>query len=428
MNLWKFAALLIAAACLPSCGRDTGHAKSDLLKLNYQFTAEDFVRASRAGDEKAVGLFLDAGMNVNSATASGTTPLLGAAENNATAVIELLTRQGAAFDQKDKEGWTPLMKAIYGGKVEAVKLLADESKADLNRGLLLASLLGHTDVARVLLKHGAEVDAAGPEGRTPLSWARQSGNAELEKLLLEAGADSTAASSAPTPGAASASPSPTPGSAEREALLKDPDTMRRSPEEAWWKKYGLDLNAADVFSRDSDGDGFSNRDEFLADTSPIDPSSHPAAASRLVWEGYHRERLPYSLEKVDQDTAILRDAGGASLPVHVGGNAGDWKVEQVRARALVDKDGHPYDGSDVRMVDPQGQKIRLVPGIDGPSNTSFASVRLPFSEETQRLHRGQEFTLPDDGGRIYVVLDLREEQVVIREKKSGQTFTISKAP
>ncbi|HEX8373089.1 MAG TPA: Amuc_1099 family pilus-like system protein [Chthoniobacterales bacterium] len=426
MTPLKSAVVLLAVALFTSCGRDSGHAKSDLLKMNYQFTAEDFVRAARAGDEKAVGLFLDGGMDVNVSAGNGSTALIGAAENNATKIIKLLTKQGAVYDQKDKEGWTPLMKAVYGNKVEAIEMLAEHSKDDLNRGLLLASMLGHTEAAKALLKAGAEVDTTSPEGATPLGYARKASNAPLEKLLLEAGAE-PAAAEAVTPEVPAEVIAEVPlKPAERAELLKDLKSLKTSSEEAWWAKYGLDLNDKDIFTKDADEDGFTNSEEFLADTSPIDPSSHPPSAGKLGWAGYHRESLPYSLSKVEEDTAVLQDASGTQVKAKTGETVGDWTVTKVRGRKSYDKDGEPYDGSDMVVTDKDGQKIRLVPGVQPPAATSYAAVKVPFSEEAQHLRVGQEFTLPNDGKRKYVVLDLREDQVVIKETETGETFTIAK--
>ena len=410
-------AVALVLTLLTSCGRDAGHAKSDLRKMNYQFTTDDFVRAAKAGDEKAVDLFLDAGMDANAATNTGATALLGAAENDATPIIKRLIKNGVAYDQKDKEGWTPLMKAVYGNKIGAIALLAENSKDDLNRGLLLASMLGHTASAQALLKAGAEVDTTSADGSTPLIYARKSGNQDLEKILLEAGAEAVAVA---TPEPKVATPT------ERVELIKDLKAMKASAEEAWWKKYGLDLNDPNIFSKDSDGDGFPNSEEFLADTSPIDPSSHPPSAAKLTWENYHRESLPYTLDKVENDTALLVDNAGTPMKTKAGEKVGDWTVMEVRSRKSVDKDGHPYDGSDLLVTDAAGQKLRLVPGIKAPANSSYATVKLPFSEEVQHLRAGEEFTLPNDGKRKYVVLDLREDQVVIKELTTGQTFTIGK--
>ena len=42
---------------------------------------------------------------------------------------------------------------------------------------------------RLLLEHGAEVDAAAPNGTTPLMMAAQYGSEDSVRLLLERGAD-----------------------------------------------------------------------------------------------------------------------------------------------------------------------------------------------------------------------------------------------
>lgn len=426
-NLFASIALaLLTVFLVAGCGRDAGHAKGDLIKMNYQFTPDDFVRAARAGDEKALKLFLAAGIEVNAADRNGTTALIGAAENNALKIIRLLARRGVDYDKKDREGWTALMKAIYGNHLGAVQLLAEFTKEDLNRGLLLASLLGHTEVAQWLLTHGAEADAVSDDGLTPLAYARKNGNAALETLLLEAGAEPVAASAPDATPVLTPGPPATSSLVARELFLKNPKTTPDSPEEAWWKKYGLDLTQPDIFATDADEDGFSNAEEFLADSSPIDPSSRPPVASKLTFLSFHRESLPYRLEKVENRIATLRSSDGTRTPVKTGDTIGSWTVTNIRERPAYDKDGRPYTATDVAVRDDQGQTIRLVPGIGNVGSGSYVSVRLHSSEEIQRLHPGEEFTLPHDGNRRYVVLDLREDQVVLKEIASGATYTIGK--
>ena len=54
--------------------------------------------------------------------------------------------------------------------------------------LMLASYHGHTDAARVLLRHGGDPELANDRGQTPLAAAAFKGDAAMVRLLLDEGA------------------------------------------------------------------------------------------------------------------------------------------------------------------------------------------------------------------------------------------------
>ena len=66
-------------------------------------------------------------------------------------------------------------------------------KAPRERGrsspLHCASALGHVEICRYLLDHGAEVDSRASDGCTPLHYSCQVGHVEVTRLLLSRGAD-----------------------------------------------------------------------------------------------------------------------------------------------------------------------------------------------------------------------------------------------
>lgn len=88
------------------------------------------------------------------------------------------------------DGYTPLQLAAFFGHREAAELLIDRgadltavSRNEQDTYPLQAAVAGnHTEVARVLL------DAGAPPTARNLASARQNGNEELERLLLERGA------------------------------------------------------------------------------------------------------------------------------------------------------------------------------------------------------------------------------------------------
>jgi ankyrin repeat protein len=84
-----------------------------------------------------------------------------AALNGLTEVCERLIARDADVN---KPGWAPLHYAATGGHIEIIKLL---------------------------LVHHAYIDAASPNGSTPLMMAAMYGTPSAVKLLLDAGADVT---------------------------------------------------------------------------------------------------------------------------------------------------------------------------------------------------------------------------------------------
>src|SRR5262249_42618652 len=89
--------------------------------------------------------------------------------------------------------------------------------------------------------------------------------------------------------------------------------------EAWFKKHHLDLNDPKMLDADPDGDGFSNRDEFLADTVPQDPNPFPGIHKPIRLKEFTEVRLPLLVESVEGDKARIRRTDG------------DGKVETVKA-------------------------------------------------------------------------------------------------
>ena len=103
----------------------------------------------------------------------------------------MLLEKNADPNVEDQRGWTALIYAVYQHNANCVEALAARSREEVNRGLLVAALMGHEDTAKILLDHGAEVDTRAEDGRTPLMLAANKGDTDLVSLLLQAGADPT---------------------------------------------------------------------------------------------------------------------------------------------------------------------------------------------------------------------------------------------
>jgi ankyrin repeat protein len=122
----------------------------------------------------------------------GTTPLLRAARGADVAAIERLVAAGALIDLPQRDGITPLMAAVGAGAssidtrgkfrtaVEALETAdalleagaaIDQTDARGRTALHYAAAAGYTDVALLLVEHGANLTVADADGVTPVDAA-----------------------------------------------------------------------------------------------------------------------------------------------------------------------------------------------------------------------------------------------------------------
>ena len=94
--------------------------------------------------------------------------------------------------RKSKASSAMLREAVAKGDQHTVKRLLKTRKVLGKRGhalLMTAVENGHSDVARQLIKAGADIDVRSPAGDTPLMVAARSGDPVIVHMLLEGGAD-----------------------------------------------------------------------------------------------------------------------------------------------------------------------------------------------------------------------------------------------
>jgi ankyrin repeat protein len=192
----------------------------------------DMVNAAERGEVVVVRQALQGGARINARDQRGRTALLAATQKNEIEVARLLIREGADVNAKDfiqdspflyaaAEGRTEILKmtlaagadlndtnryrgtalipAAHHGHVEVVKLLLATriSRDHINNlgwtALLEAVILGnggaaHTEIVRLLIAGGANVNTADRDGVTPLAHAKKARYAEIVRMLADAGA------------------------------------------------------------------------------------------------------------------------------------------------------------------------------------------------------------------------------------------------
>jgi ankyrin repeat protein len=157
--------------------------------------------AARLGNIGVVQLLLTSGASPNKTDANGKTPLIAAAREGRMEVVALLIQMGAKLDKQDKFGDTALFKAVFGEHLPVVEALLAAGAA-----VNLPSKDGETPLFRAVSKFPAAVDALLAAGAnpnlvhtglniSPLHMAVQSGESKFEitKKLVDKGADVNAA-------------------------------------------------------------------------------------------------------------------------------------------------------------------------------------------------------------------------------------------
>jgi hypothetical protein len=202
--------------------------------------------------------------------------------------------------------------------------------------------------------------------------------------------------------------------------------------EAWFKKNKLDLGDAKMLDADPDEDGFSNREEFLADSDPNDKNSRPGIHKGIRLKEYREVRLPFELEAIEGDKArIKRTDQPEAKAVTV--KHGDtikglpYKVLEVEEKEDFDKAGAKYTMSRVALEN-TSTKEKVVLMKDLPSRTGATSAVLvsPDGKTTLTVHRGDVFSWPAEQSSRYKVIDLSQDQVVLLQMDTNKTWTIPK--
>lgn len=163
-------------------------------------TSPDILSAAARGDAVQVTASLSSGANVEARDRDGRTPLLLATHGNHVDVARLLIAAGADVNAKDSISDTPFLYAGAEGRNEILKmtLQAGADLASTNRyggtALIPAAHHGHPETVKILLGTGIKIDHVNRLGWTALIEAvilSDGGkvHTEIVRLLVEAGAD-----------------------------------------------------------------------------------------------------------------------------------------------------------------------------------------------------------------------------------------------
>lgn len=123
----------------------------------------NIIKATRDLDFKQVRIFINNGANINDKDSNGFTPLIIAAYYGNAPIVKYLCENGASINEQEKNGFTALIYASY---------------------------YGFDDVVQILLQHNASLEIANKYGYTALSYAEKNNDQDIIDMLKAAGAKS----------------------------------------------------------------------------------------------------------------------------------------------------------------------------------------------------------------------------------------------
>lgn len=240
--------------------------------------------------------------------------------------------------------------------------------------------------------------------------------------------------------------------------LKKFDPSTRTPSGvliSWYRKYALDFTDPNVDREDPDGDGFSNKVEFMNEalnakdcdggksTNPLDPQSHPPYLSRLRLDKY--DSRPFHIQfrgyqQLNGDTVFqiyLKDVPSSQQPrlKKTGDDLGfeGYKIGAFRQKTANENEGGiaiPTDESELDLEKPEiGFKITLIfrKEIDSPESTANFVMLMPSEVgKVFKVSRGKIFIPPYLTDSQFRVIDIKDDGAVIRDIKTNQDTTIPK--
>ncbi len=158
-----------------------------------QYGITELMVSAAADDLARVDALLSSGAVVNAQDDSGVTALLGASVYGSMAVVERLLAAGADPDIADNKGDTPLSMAIrYKNTDVAVAILEHGADPNVYHNasdpasrkpvLVNAAVSGQTEVVRLLVDRGVDVNEGGIEALNASLWQRHE---DVAALLIE---------------------------------------------------------------------------------------------------------------------------------------------------------------------------------------------------------------------------------------------------
>jgi hypothetical protein len=225
--------------------------------------------------------------------------------------------------------------------------------------------------------------------------------------------------------------------------MRDPQgsKLRDPVPNVWLVDNGLDFTSIDVLTQDPDSDGYSNLDEFEAQTDPNSSLSQPGWDTKLYYAERIEQPLTIKLNSFDNGTCsvafITQGPDGVEQRrnefVKVGAattrfEPGRFTITEVK-NEVVKRFGSDTQVAVAFMTDTQdrkGAKIRLEQGSLVPHPSYVAKFVYTLTLETFEKKEGEDFELRKPAGMTITVEEITADQAVISYVPEGANDPVKK--
>lgn len=201
----------------------------------------------------------------------------------------------------------------------------------------------------------------------------------------------------------------------------------------WIQQYELPYWEGDLAEQDPDGDHFTNLDEFLANTNPIDKNSMPPYWTKLRLLKFISKpfRLIFTGTPDDGQTFTInaKDTKSRTQFLEIGQMiAGTpYKLLSYQKKSTT-KDEIEIDVSELTIQNTEtGQKLVLIANKEANDPTSFGEFLNLIDNSKFTVKKDDDFTLPLEPERKYKLIDISAKEALIEDQKNKEQHKIAPA-
>lgn len=199
---------------------------------------------------------------------------------------------------------------------------------------------------------------------------------------------------------------------------------------AWLIKYDLPYWEGDIKDQDPDGDRFSNLEEFLNNTDPLDAKSVPPYWTKLRLAKFISKpfRLKFTGTPDEGQTFTINAIDGKSrtqflqLGQMIEGTP--YKLLSYKPNKVT-RDEMEIDVSELTIENTEtGQKLVLIVRKEANDPTSFGEFSYLYDNSRFTVKKDDEFALTPQSDRKYKLIDISQSEALIKDLQSGEEHKI----